>query len=413
MEMLMTIVVEETNQILHDLSLYIERIKLSFFSGRLMVNTPDRERYWVFSFHLGRLNWTGGSNYRQDWWRRHLGPAATRIGSQDMQLLSNCQQPELVTSTLNDLLTIEQIDRKSLREITGKMFEEALFDVIQCSYSLNRTLDYEYFYNTQEAALTGQSLPLLATKPCLDKAQEKWEKWQAAGLAGLPVSLQLQQMDEEYCAALLTVKQKQLLPLIQRGYTLRDIAHATRQPLMGIALELQPLFKKGVVEVSAGIDVLSMIDLISQQPQEEPEPYIFLPDFTDISDDITIHYQPLVACIDDSEIVHYHLGKILTQHGYRLTSVHDPVFTIPSLIIAKPDLIFLDLVMPKMNGYEVCAQIRKTPSLKDTPVIILTGKDGMVDKLRSKLVGANDFLSKPIDPEEVLRMLFYYLPVKV
>jgi two-component system, chemotaxis family, response regulator PixG len=411
--MSMSIACVETEQILRDLSLYLERIKLSFFSGRLMVNTPDRERFWVFSFHLGRLNWTGGSSYRQDWWRRHLGVAATRIGSQDMQLLSNCQQPELVSSTLTDLLSIQQIDRKSLREITAKMFEEALFDVIQCSHSLNRTLDYEYFYNTQEAADTGQALPLLASKPCLDKAREKWGKWQAAGLANLPVSLQLQQLDDDYCSALLTVKQKQLLPLIQRGYTLRDIAHATRQPLQGLALELQPLFKRGVVEVSTGIDVLSMIDIISQPPPEEQDQTIFFPEFTDISEDITIDYQPLVACIDDSEIVHYHLGKILTQHGYRLTSVHDPVFTIPSLIMAKPDLIFLDLVMPKLNGYEVCSQIRKTPSLKDTPVIILTGKDSMVDKLRSKLVGSNDFLSKPIMPEEVLRMLFYYLPVKV
>lgn len=412
----MTVVVEETSQILRDLALYLDRIKRSFFSGRLVVNTPDRERFWVFSFHLGRLNWTGSNHYRQDWWRRHLGPAATRIGSQDLQLLCNCQQPELVSSTLNDLLNMQQIDRQNLRETINRMFEEALFDVIQCSYIVDRSLDYEYYYNTQETTDTCQSLPLLATLPGLEKAWGKWEKWQAAGLAKIPVNLQIQQIDEEYGAAMLTVKQKQLLPLILRGYTIQDVAHATRQPLQTVALELKPLFKKGVIEIVSGIDVLSMIDIINQpQPMEEGPSIstVFLPEFTDISEDLTIDYQPLVACIDDSEIIHYHLGKILTQHGYRLTSIHDPIYTIPSLIMAKPDLIFLDLVMPKMNGYEVCAQIRKTPSLKDTPVIILTGKDGVVDKLRSKLVGASDFLSKPIEPEEVLRMLFYYLPVKV
>jgi two-component system, chemotaxis family, response regulator PixG len=403
----------ETEQILQDLTLYFERIKLSFFNGRLVVNTPDRERSWVFSFHLGRLNWTAGSDYRPDWWRRHLGSAATRIGSQDLQLLSNEQQPEMISVTLNSLLTSQQLERKALREITARMFEEALFDVIQCSYSSNRPLDYEYFYNTQEASLNGQSLPLLATQPCLDKAREKWGKWQTAGLAELSVNRQLQQIDEEYAAALLTVKQKQLLPLIQRGYTLREIAHSTRQPLQGIATELVPLFQRGMVEAASGIDVLSMIDTIVQPQGLGRDSLVFFNDFEDISEDVTIEYQPLVACIDDSEIVHYHMGKILTQHGYRLTSVHDPVFTIPSLLTAKPDLIFLDLIMPKLNGYEVCAQIRKTPSLKDTPIIILTGKDGVVDKLRSRLVGSNDFLSKPIMPEEVLRMLFYYLPVKV
>jgi two-component system, chemotaxis family, response regulator PixG len=404
---------EETEQLLRDLSLYLERIKLSFFSGRLLVNTPDRERSWVFSFHLGRLNWSGGSSYRMDWWRRHLGIASTRIASQDIQVLTNYQQPRLVSETLSELLVGQQLERKYLSDITAKMFEEAIFDIIQCGYALDRPLDYEYFYNVQGEASTTQALPLLATKPSLERAWKKWQDWQQADLAKVPVNLQIQLLDEESGTANLTDKQKKLLPLLLRGYTLRDIAHTTRQPLETVARELQLLFETEVLGVAGGIDVLSMIDSLGQSQLAEPPQSSVLLNFADISEDQTVDYQPLVACIDDSEIVHYHLGQILTEHGYRLTSVHNPLFTIPSLITAKPDLIFLDLVMPTMNGYEVCSQIRKTPSLKHTPVIILTGKDGMVDKLRSKLVGSNDFLSKPIEPEAVLRMLFYYLPVKV
>jgi two-component system, chemotaxis family, response regulator PixG len=81
----------------------------------------------------------------------------------------------------------------------------------------------------------------------------------------------------------------------------------------------------------------------------------------------------------------------------------------PSLIRNKPDFIFLDLLMPITNGYEVCEQIRKTPSLKHIPVIILTGKDGLVDRMRSKMVGATGFLGKPVDADSVLKMLNKYL----
>ena len=65
--------------------------------------------------------------------------------------------------------------------------------------------------------------------------------------------------------------------------------------------------------------------------------------------------------------------------------------------------------MPITNGYEVCEQIRKTPSLKHIPVIILTGKDGLIDRMRSKMVGANGFLGKPVEAESVLQMIDKYL----
>ncbi len=65
--------------------------------------------------------------------------------------------------------------------------------------------------------------------------------------------------------------------------------------------------------------------------------------------------------------------------------------------------------MPISNGYEVCEQIRKTPSLKHIPVVILTAKDGLFDRLHAKIVGANEFLGKPISHTDVLRILKKYV----
>ena len=75
----------------------------------------------------------------------------------------------------------------------------------------------------------------------------------------------------------------------------------------------------------------------------------------------------------------------------------------------RPDLIFLDLVMPNANGYEICAQLRKLSHFRNTPIVILTGNDGIVDRVRAKLVGASDFLGKPIDAGIVLSVLRKHL----
>ena len=82
---------------------------------------------------------------------------------------------------------------------------------------------------------------------------------------------------------------------------------------------------------------------------------------------------------------------------------------LPLLLQHKPDAIFLDLVMPVANGYEICAQIRRISLFKNTPVIILTGNDGIVDRVRAKIVGATDFLPKPILAQKVLAALLKHL----
>lgn len=119
--------------------------------------------------------------------------------------------------------------------------------------------------------------------------------------------------------------------------------------------------------------------------------------------------QPLVACVDDSIYIYKSLEKILMPRGYRSLGIQDPLKIIPTLIKAKPDFIFLDLLMPITNGYEVCRQIRKTPALKQIPVVILTGKDGTIDRIHAKLVGADGFITKPIDTAAIFKMLDRHL----
>ena len=82
---------------------------------------------------------------------------------------------------------------------------------------------------------------------------------------------------------------------------------------------------------------------------------------------------------------------------------------VPTLLTRKPDMVFLDLVMPETNGYEICSQLRKISRFRNLPIIILSGNDGLVDQVRARLLGASDFLSKPIEPVVILSVIQKHL----
>jgi|GEM_PF-2575206 len=120
---------------------------------------------------------------------------------------------------------------------------------------------------------------------------------------------------------------------------------------------------------------------------------------------------PLVAYIDDSSSQCEAMGVTLQRLGYGVMLINNEVEALPQLIERIPDIIFLDLLMPVINGYELCVYIRRIASLEKTPVIILSEKNGIVDRTRAKLAGATDFLTKPIPPEKLLETLQKYVLV--
>jgi chemotaxis family two-component system response regulator PixG len=103
------------------------------------------------------------------------------------------------------------------------------------------------------------------------------------------------------------------------------------------------------------------------------------------------------------------LEQILTKNCIKAICIQDPVQALTKLIEHKPDLILLDLIMPVASGYEICAQVRRVSMFADTPIVILTGSDGLVDRVRAKVVGATEFISKPIVEDKLMGVVRKYL----
>jgi two-component system, chemotaxis family, response regulator PixG len=116
-----------------------------------------------------------------------------------------------------------------------------------------------------------------------------------------------------------------------------------------------------------------------------------------------------VVCIDDSPTVLQAIHSFLDDVSFSVVMINDPVKALMQVVRSKPDLILLDVGMPNLDGYELCSLLRRHPSFKATPIIMVTGNTGFIDRAKAKLVGASGYLTKPFTQSELLKIVFKHL----
>jgi CheY-like chemotaxis protein len=112
--------------------------------------------------------------------------------------------------------------------------------------------------------------------------------------------------------------------------------------------------------------------------------------------------QKKILIADDNENIREALSYLLEDEGYKLWLAKDGAETLAKVKEVLPDILFLDIMMPEMNGYEVCRIIKEDPRLKKTYVIMLTAKGQVAEQERGKQVGADEYIVKPFSPMEIL-----------
>ena len=115
-----------------------------------------------------------------------------------------------------------------------------------------------------------------------------------------------------------------------------------------------------------------------------------------------------VMIIDDSNTIRRSAEIFLAQAGCQVVLAEDGFDALAKIADHAPDLIFVDIMMPRLDGYQTCALIKKNPRLKATPVIMLSSKDGLFDRARGRLAGSDEYLTKPFTKESLLRSVANY-----
>ncbi|MDB4439572.1 response regulator [Planctomicrobium sp.] len=134
----------------------------------------------------------------------------------------------------------------------------------------------------------------------------------------------------------------------------------------------------------------------------------------DISDYVSTETQaPLILAVDDSPTIRKLLTMTLESAGFRVMTAENGLDAVKMFSQVTPELVLLDVNMPKMNGYKLCKLIKSHASTKSIPVIMLSGKDGPFNKLKGTMVGCNDYITKPFEAAALVEHVRQYLPEEV
>lgn len=110
-----------------------------------------------------------------------------------------------------------------------------------------------------------------------------------------------------------------------------------------------------------------------------------------------------VLVIDDSNTIRRSAEIFLKQGGHEVLLAEDGFDALSKINDHEPQLIFCDILMPRLDGYQTCAIIKRNPRFANTPVIMLSSKDGLFDKARGRMVGSQDYLTKPFTKDQLLQ----------
>ncbi|HRF88755.1 MAG: response regulator [Cellvibrionales bacterium] len=109
-----------------------------------------------------------------------------------------------------------------------------------------------------------------------------------------------------------------------------------------------------------------------------------------------------IMIIDDSKTIRRTAETLLEKAGCKVVTATDGFDALAKIADTRPDLIFVDIMMPRLDGYQTCALIKNNSEFKSTPVIMLSSKDGLFDKAKGRIVGSDQYLTKPFSKNELL-----------
>ncbi len=355
--------------------------------GYLEIATLSGNRFQLF-FRLGRLVWANDISGRFRRWDRLLRQFCPDLAPQLRRL--QAKRPDALWE-YKVLLKLSQkncLEREIFESLIRADLVEVLFDIVYCSNEICETKCI-----SQKESILSNPICLFTVSSILEEGTEQYRKWEDAELVGFsptwsPFICSYEALKESVSSKTYQV----IVQLIKGELSIRDLSLLLPGDLQSITQTLVSYEQQGYLEFCTLEDFPPPWPVIPPEDTQAP------------GEDM-----PLIVCVDDNPRNCRELGKIVTSGGYRYLSIHDSVQALSFIIENQPDLLFVDLVMPVINGHELCSKIRKMSAFKEIPIIILTSNDGVVDRFRSKMTGATEFLSKPAQTTAVLSAIQSHL----
>ncbi|MBD2592856.1 two-component system response regulator [Nostoc sp. MBR 210] len=342
-----------------------------------------RKQSWFVFFLNGQIIYcqAGDSNLsRIDDYLRHYR-VETGLDQKQHTSLATQNVPEY--GYLWTLLERNIISPKIAHSIIQRLVQETLFDLL--------SLHQGSFIFRQGAALAPQltSLEIAPLVARITKQVQEWKRLypQIQSPEQLPVLVDTVELRSSLPEA--TVNKLQ--HWADGKTSLRQLARYLNRDLLTIAKAIYPYVQQGW---------LQLVDAATNHFQT------LIPELGEEN------HRPRIVCIDDTTTICEAVESILKLHGYEAIALTQPLEALGLVFQLRPDLILCDIAMPELDGYEICSMLRHSTAFRLVPIIMLTGKDGFIDRVRARMVGATDYLTKPFDDSELLMLMEKYVNYK-
>ena len=422
-------------------------------TGFLQVNGVAAQ--WHVCFLQGHIVWVKSRIHAARRWRRYLAIHSPTFFTQ-LNRLGNPPYQDWDYAAIARQVKLKQFRRDHFIKITEKCIVEELFDIIYIGTNQYRALKQTLSYRKVNRQAADLSYVLIQQHGLWKETRERWDTWARFGLTRCSPDWAPLIVQPDKLKTQTPTKTFEILSRFVNGdRTLQDLSLQLKQPITTLTKVLLPYVSRRLLKLVEVPDLATEMSrtsaasarnsLLTHSTAKSTDEHNYqvnsvvyfqtvteqIPPVSNVRKDnikrasiSSFNSQPFsvrasqiqkrrrpptIVYVDNSPDDSRLMSNILKITGYRYSNILNPLTALPLLIETRPDLIFIDLVMPRGNGYEVCAQIRRTAAMIEIPIIIITDNCGIADRVRAKVVGASGFMARPIHKDRVLEVLHKHL----
>ncbi|MBE9139021.1 response regulator [Nodosilinea sp. LEGE 07088] len=349
----------------------------SFDEGLTEIDPPS----WLVFVANGQLVYAGTTDNRLDRLRDHLHRYGIDQALPDPNTTAAIAVfNSLEYGTLWALLEQHLLTPDQGRAILSHMVHETLFDLL--------SLHHGAFVFQLSSALSPQLMTYTISDLVAGITQQIQAWHQLHPHLQSPDQCPILLAPDAFRASVSDQVYRRMVTWMDGQTSIRRMARYLSRDLLSVARSLVPAIQQG------------QVSLVYSPTAARPKP---------ANQRLDSGRLPRVVCVDDSATVRQSVEKILDGQGYEATSIGNPLKALGLLFQLQPNLILCDITMPELDGYELCAMLRHSSAFRQTPIIMLTGKEGFLDRVKARMVGATDYLTKPFGSGELLALIEKYV----
>jgi twitching motility two-component system response regulator PilG len=347
-------------------------------SGKLIVySEANPDIHWRIYLGNGRIHYAGsdqGQAERLNYLFQRYVPSKNIHLS---QAIANDYQ------YLCELWDSQDFSFQEIRSILARLTQEALIQILSlsqpvCTFEETVGLDRLLLYLDLKQLMQPAAQEIKHWLKVRNAINSPFQRAIASNInAILPGLCKLEHITSD----LLNLYQK-LPELVEKEMCVYEIAESLHTSSLNVAIILKTLVAQGVITMGP------------YEPEQEDT-------------------RPVIACVDDSPSIQRVVSFALEATGFRVINIKHAASALTTLMHSKPALILMDINMPDIDGYQLCSICNKSEALKHIPIVMLTGRSGVLDRMKAKMHGSVGYICKPFQPQELVETVQSFISVTV